>query len=56
MVAPAAASMEAATLTRQPATDTIDTRPTEAALRGALTNDICQEHVSGANGFSYPAI
>ncbi len=39
--------MGAATLTRQPASEAIDTRPTEAALRGALTTDICPEHVSG---------
>jgi len=38
--------MGAATLTRQPASEAIDTRPTEAALRGALTTDICPEHVS----------
>ena len=47
MVARAVASMEPATLTRDAAgtRDAGDTRPTEAALRAALTTDICQEHV-----------
>ena len=45
--APAVAGMEPATLARGAADtrDAGDTRPTEAALRAALTTDICQEHV-----------
>ena len=39
--------MESATLTRDAAgtREAGDTRPTEAALRAALTTDICTEHV-----------
>jgi hypothetical protein len=50
VAARAVAGMETATLTLDAAgtRDAGDTRPTEAALRAALTSDICQEHVRQA--------